>query len=79
MIKFALQWPNSDLFVNGAEIYKFKAKDSEIFMGLICLGIISKDWSKDNIKKLDLLVMFMILVSIMMLLQLMILKIFISI
>ena len=53
---------NSYLFVNGTEIYKFKAKDSEIFIGPICLGIISKDWSVDNIKKLDLLVMFMILV-----------------
>ena len=41
---------NSDLFFNSTEIYKFKAKDSEIFMGLICLGFISKDWSVDNIK-----------------------------
>ena len=43
-------WANSDLFVNGTETYKFKAKDSEIFMGLLCLGIISKYWSVDNIK-----------------------------
>ena len=34
---------NSYLFVNGTEIYKFKAKDSEIFVGSICLGKISKD------------------------------------
>ena len=53
---------NSYLFVNATEIYKFKAKDSEILDGPICLGNISKDLSVDNIKKLDLLVMFMILV-----------------
>ena len=34
---------NSYLFVNGTEIYKFKAKDSEVFVGPICLGNISKD------------------------------------
>ena len=33
------------------EIYKFKAKDSEVFVGPICLGNISKDWSVDNMKK----------------------------
>ena len=42
---------NSYLFVNGTEIYKFKAKDSEILVGPICLGNISKDWSVDNINK----------------------------
>ena len=42
---------NSYLFVNGTEIYKFKAKDSEILVGPICLGNISKDWSVDNMKK----------------------------
>ena len=42
---------NSYLFVNGAKIYKFKAKDSKIFVGPICLGNISKDWSVDNMKK----------------------------
>ena len=42
---------NSYLFVNGTEIYKFKAKDSEIVVGPICLGNISKDWSVDNIKR----------------------------
>ena len=41
----------SCLFVNGREIYKFKAKDSEILVGPICLGNISKDWSVDNMKK----------------------------
>ena len=42
---------NSYLFVNGTEIIKFKAKDSEILAYSLCLGNISKDWSQDNIKK----------------------------
>ena len=42
---------NSYLFVNGTEIYKFKTKDSEISVGPICFGNISKDWSVDNMKK----------------------------
>ena len=29
---------NSYLFVNGTEIYKFKAKDSEIIASPLCLG-----------------------------------------
>ena len=70
---------NSYLFVNGTEIIKFKAKDSEIVARPFCLANISKDWSTNNIKKLVLLVTFMILVQIIMLLQLMILKIFIII
>ena len=42
---------NSYLFVNSTEIYKFKAKDSEIVPSPLCLGNISKDWSEDNMKK----------------------------
>ena len=42
---------NSYLFVNGAEIYKFKGKDSEILATPLCLGNISKDWSPNNMKK----------------------------
>ena len=42
---------SSYLFVNGIEIYKFKAKDSEIVAAPLCLGNISKDWSVDNMKK----------------------------
>ena len=42
---------NSYLFVNGKEIVKFKAKDSEIVASPLCLGNISKDWSVDNMKK----------------------------
>ena len=42
---------NSYLFVNGTEMYKFKAKDSEIVPSSLCLGNISKDWSTANMKK----------------------------
>ena len=42
---------NSYLFANGIEIYKFKAKDSEIVTSPLCLGNISKDRSTDNVKK----------------------------
>ena len=42
---------NSYLFVNDTEIYKFKAKDSEIVASPLCLRNISKDWSIDNMKK----------------------------
>ena len=42
---------NSYLFVNGIEIYKFKAEDSEIVASPLCLGNISKDWLVDNMKR----------------------------
>ena len=42
---------NSYLFVNGTEIHKFKAKNSEIVASPLCLGNISKDFSVDNMKK----------------------------
>ena len=42
---------NSYLFVNGTEIIKFKAKDSNIVASPLCLGNISKDWSVENMKK----------------------------
>ena len=42
---------NSYLFVNGTEMYKFKAKDSEIVASPLCLGNISKDWSTGNMKR----------------------------
>ena len=42
---------NSYLFVNGTEIIKFKAKDSDIATTPLCLGNISKDWSVDNMKR----------------------------
>ena len=42
---------NSYLFANGAEIYKFKAKDSEILVAPVYLGNISKDRSVDNMNR----------------------------
>ena len=42
---------NSYLFVNGTEIHKFKAKDSEVIATSLHLGNISKDWSVDNMIK----------------------------
>ena len=42
---------NSYVFVNSTEIYKFKAKDSEIVTTPLCLGNISKDWSVNNTTK----------------------------
>ena len=42
---------NSYLFVNGTEIIKFKAKDSEISAYSLCLGNISENWTNDNTKK----------------------------
>ena len=44
---------NSYLFVNGVEIYKFKALVSEINDAAFCLGNISRDFSADNMKRLD--------------------------
>ena len=39
------------MFVNGTEIIKFKAKDSEMVATPLCQGNISKDWSADNMKR----------------------------
>ena len=39
------------IVVNGTEIHKFKAKDSEIVAAPLCLGNNSKDWSVDNMKR----------------------------
>ena len=47
IIKFVL----SSLCVNGKEMIKFKAKDSEIVENPFCLGNISKDFSESNMKK----------------------------
>ena len=33
------------MYVNGKEIHKFKAKDSELVATPVCLGNISNDWS----------------------------------
>ena len=71
--------PKSQLFVNGTEIYIFKAKDSEIVASPLCLGNISKDWSRDNMRKTGFNGYVDNLVQIMRLLQLMILRIFTNI
>ena len=44
---------NSYLLVNGKEIQKFKAKDSEIVGTPLCLGDVSKDSLVNNKKKLN--------------------------
>ena len=41
---------SSYLFINGKEIHKIRAKDSEIVTTPLCLGNISKDWTVDNMK-----------------------------
>ena len=55
---FCLSWhyngANSYFFVNGTEIVKFKAKNSDIVPYTLCLGNISKDFSVDNMKKMGL-------------------------
>ena len=44
---------NSYIFVNGAEIYKFKAQDSEITAVPLCLDNVLKGFPCDNIKRQD--------------------------
>ena len=41
---------NSYLFVNGKEVTKFKAKDSELMKYPICLGGLSKDYNRNSRK-----------------------------
>ena len=61
---------NSYLSVNGIEIIKFKAKDSEIIPNVLCLGNVSKDFSISNMKKKQgYMELCMILVGIMVLIQ----------
>ena len=43
------------MFVNGTDIIKFKAKDTEINPYELCLGNISKDWSVGGMKKTGLI------------------------
>ena len=55
--KLCLSWhyigANSYLDVNGVEIYKFIVKDCKIKAIPLCLGNISKDFSVDNMKKIE--------------------------
>ena len=53
---------NSYLFVNGVEVIKFKANDSEIILNVFCLRNVSKDFSSSNMKKQDYMELIMILV-----------------
>ena len=41
---------NSCLFVNGREVTKFKAKNSELIKYPMCLGDLSKDYNKNSRK-----------------------------
>ena len=50
-LSFHYNGTNTYLLVNGKEIIKFKAKDSEIVANPLCLGNISKDFVLDNTKK----------------------------
>ena len=50
-LSFHCNGTSSYLFVNGKEIYKFKARDSEIVATPLYLGKMSKGWSVDNMKK----------------------------
>ena len=53
MLELRLYGANSYLFGNGKEIYKFKAKDSEIVRNILCLGNVSKVFSADNMKETE--------------------------
>ena len=58
------------MFVNGVEIFKFKAKDSEVIPNVVRLGNVSKDFSASNLKeKQDYIELFMILLLILLLFQ----------
>ena len=43
LFKLGCNGANSYLFVNRTKIHKFKAKESEILVGPMCLGNTSKD------------------------------------
>ena len=53
--RFFCNGANSYLFVYGTEIYKLKAENSEIVANPLCVGNISEDFSKDNMKKIGLI------------------------
>ena len=63
---------NSYLFVDGTEIYKFKAKGSEIVINICAWEIFKKNFQQITWKKLNLNVIFLTLVLITMQLMLMI-------
>ena len=41
---------NSDIFVKGIEIYKYKEQDSEVNAAPLSLGNVSKEFSVDNMR-----------------------------
>ena len=45
---------NSYLFVNGREVTKFKAKNSELIKYPMCLGGLPKDYNKNSLKDIGL-------------------------
>ena len=49
-LSFYYNGANSYLFVNGIEIIKFKAKDSEIKAYPLCLGNVSVDLEESNMR-----------------------------
>ena len=53
-ISLSLHYNGANSYFNAKEIYKLKAKDSEIVSTSLCLGNISRDWTVDNIKKMEL-------------------------
>ena len=52
---------NSYLFVNGREVTKFKAKNSELIKYHMCLGGLSKDYDRDYMKMFMTLVLTIVL------------------
>ena len=70
---------NGYIFANDVEIYKFKAKDSEINAVVLCLGNVSKKLSVNNIKNTGLYGYVYDFQLIMLVLILMIFQIFINI
>ena len=53
-LSFHYDVANIHMFVNGVEIIKFKAKESDIVATPLCLGNISRNFSVDNMKKMGL-------------------------
>ena len=60
-LRFHYNGVYSYLFVNGAEIHKFKANDSETVAIPLCLGSIPKDFSAGDINIMDMHFKFIIL------------------
>ena len=50
-MKLDYKGTNSYLLVNGTEIHRFKAKNSEGVATILCLGGISKDWAAGNMRR----------------------------